>query len=127
MPSKLRVLCIHGFGQAGQAFRAKTGGLRSESKKLADWHFADAPHLLTQEALAQRRAETGRPDMGSETDPCNQMPRAWWSSEGSLEDSIVSLQQLWEVNPVHLDAADEPCRWRDRSMECSGSRKGPVW
>ena len=29
---KLRVLCLHGYGQAGQALRAKTGALRSESK-----------------------------------------------------------------------------------------------
>ena len=49
---KLRVLCLHGYGQAGQALRAKTGALRLESKKLVEWTFAEAPHILTADELA---------------------------------------------------------------------------
>ena len=68
------MLCLHGYGQAGQALRAKTGALRSESKKLAEWIFAEAPHVLSREELDRR----GFTHIGSADDPCEDAPRTWW-------------------------------------------------
>ena len=45
MANKLRVLCLHGYGQDGDAFRAKSGSCRKDSKKLAEFEFVTSPHL----------------------------------------------------------------------------------
>merc|ERR1712159_920343 len=101
---KLRLLCIHGYGQAGAAFRAKTGAVRSEVKKLAEFTFVDAPHIVTPEESEARRRQTGREAIGSETDPCQETPRSWWRfSEDStqydpvtFDDSISALHETFK-------------------------------
>ena len=43
---KVRVLCIHGFGQTALSFRKKTGSVRKAAKKVAEFEFLDAPHIV---------------------------------------------------------------------------------
>jgi len=98
--AKLRVLCLHGYGQAGQALRGKSGALRSESKKLAEWTFVDAPHVITAEQLEARREATGR-EIGGSGDPCDDLPRTWWNFSDvhhydhiSLDASIETIEEI---------------------------------
>ena len=41
---KLRVLCLHGFGQDKAKMRDKMGALRRVAKSSAEFVFCDAPH-----------------------------------------------------------------------------------
>jgi hypothetical protein len=43
----LRVLCLHGYAQNGELFRARTGALRKHLKATCEFTFVDAPHLAT--------------------------------------------------------------------------------
>eukprot|EP00656_Telonema_subtile_P049712 TRINITY_DN6244_c0_g1_i1.p1 TRINITY_DN6244_c0_g1~~TRINITY_DN6244_c0_g1_i1.p1 ORF type:complete len:231 (+),score=29.61 TRINITY_DN6244_c0_g1_i1:291-983(+) len=103
MPPTLRVLCLHGYAQSGSALRAKSGALRSDSKKLAAFVFSEAPHVLTAAALDARRKATGREEVpGPASDPCDDPPRTWYhfSTEQplcdreSLEHSVEALREL---------------------------------
>ncbi|KIH52439.1 hypothetical protein ANCDUO_17460 [Ancylostoma duodenale] len=40
---KLRILCLHGYRQNDVLFREKTGSLRKQFKKYADFEFVSAP------------------------------------------------------------------------------------
>ncbi len=85
------MLCIHGYGQTGHSLRLKSGGLRSESKKLCDWVFVDAPHLLSGELESAEngrtwwRRQNGAPDF-------NEYDRA------SLEASLETLHGVCEID-----------------------------
>ena len=78
--------------------------MRSGSKKIADFVFADAPHVLTSDEIERRREATGREAIGGETDPCADEPRTWWRfnrdsgqyDEDSIEKSIQMLAELCE-------------------------------
>ena len=97
--AKLRVLCLHGYAQAGPALRAKSGALRSESKKLCEWVFAEAPHVIRDEELLRWKEKTGL-DISSESDPCEEAPRTWWRfgpdgiDQESLETTVEHLKEL---------------------------------
>lgn len=43
---KLRILCLHGFRQNGETFKAKLAKLTEATKDIADYVFLDAPHTL---------------------------------------------------------------------------------
>eukprot|EP00088_Acartia_fossae_P064024 TRINITY_DN7858_c0_g1_i1.p1 TRINITY_DN7858_c0_g1~~TRINITY_DN7858_c0_g1_i1.p1 ORF type:complete len:399 (+),score=63.91 TRINITY_DN7858_c0_g1_i1:51-1199(+) len=43
---KLKILCLHGYRQSGQAFRTKTGSFRKATGKYADFSFITAPHQV---------------------------------------------------------------------------------
>ena len=91
---KLRVLCVHGYGQAGSSLRSKSGGLRSESKRLCEWTFVDAPHVLSDADESLEAAEHGR---------------TWWRwrsgplgakeyDRESLESSFEALRVVCETD-----------------------------
>ncbi|KAK6055689.1 hypothetical protein COOONC_06804 [Cooperia oncophora] len=41
--NRLRILCLHGYRQNDVLFREKTGSLRKQFKKYADFEFISAP------------------------------------------------------------------------------------
>ena len=41
---KLKVLCLHGFTQNAEAFRARTGSVRKNLKSRIEFVFLDGPH-----------------------------------------------------------------------------------
>uniref|UniRef100_A0A1I8PPQ5 Serine hydrolase domain-containing protein n=1 Tax=Stomoxys calcitrans TaxID=35570 RepID=A0A1I8PPQ5_STOCA len=41
---KVRVLCLHGYRQNGDAFKSKLGSFRKHVNKYAEFVFVDAPH-----------------------------------------------------------------------------------
>lgn len=41
---KARILCLHGYRQTGEIFRAKSGALRKALRHVADLVYIDAPH-----------------------------------------------------------------------------------
>lgn len=94
--AKLRVLCLHGYGQDGDAFRAKSGSCRKDSKKLVDFEFVTSPHHIVPGA----GPGAGHPDHKAEegADP----GRYWWdfNSEASqmngFEESVSFLAQIFE-------------------------------
>lgn len=51
--TRLRILCLHGYRQNDVLFREKTGGLRKQLKKYADFEFINAP-LLANVASEER-------------------------------------------------------------------------
>jgi hypothetical protein len=59
----LKILVLHGHGMTGEQMRSKLGFLRSETKKLVEWYFADGPVALSGQAvaatMAARRAAAG--------------------------------------------------------------------
>ena len=92
VPKKLRVLCIHGYGQHSQGFRQKSGALRRAGKKyVAEWDFVEA------KLDAPIREELNELDSGG---------KAWWlwnrSTENPIntgwEESIDQLVQRLEEN-----------------------------
>ncbi|EGD76602.1 hypothetical protein PTSG_07719 [Salpingoeca rosetta] len=48
---KLKILCLHGYRQSKDAFRAKTGSFRKGVKKFAEFVMFDAPHLIDPDAI----------------------------------------------------------------------------
>ncbi|XP_064648084.1 esterase OVCA2-like [Lineus longissimus] len=64
----LRILCIHGYRQSGQAFRERTGAFRKIVKKQADLVFINAPNIVP-------------PFENAEGDSVNAADqRGWWFS-----------------------------------------------
>lgn len=43
---RVRILCLHGFRQNADLFKAKLSKLVEETKDIADYVFLDAPHTL---------------------------------------------------------------------------------
>lgn len=41
---KLRVLCLHGYGQSAELFRNRTGSLRKGMKSRLEFIYVDGPH-----------------------------------------------------------------------------------
>ncbi|XP_032072223.1 esterase OVCA2 [Thamnophis elegans] len=64
---ELRLLCLHGYGQNAERFRARTGALRKALRGRARLLYLDAPHRLP---------DDGEPP-GAEGEP-----RAWWPEGG---------------------------------------------
>ena len=103
---KLKVLLLHGYAQSAVAFRSKTGSVRKESKKLADFVFAAAPHPLSAAQLAARRAATKRPASSSsarQIEADDEGVATWWHfdhaaqtyDEASLDASLDALETVF--------------------------------
>jgi dihydrofolate reductase len=106
MTRKLKVLLLHGYAQSAVAFRSKTGSVRKESKKLADFVFAAAPHPLSAAQLAARRAATKRPASSSsarQIEADDEGVATWWHfdhaaqtyDEASLDASLDALETVF--------------------------------
>jgi D-Tyr-tRNAtyr deacylase/predicted esterase len=95
MANKLRVLCLHGYGQDGDAFRAKSGSCRKDSKKLAEFEFVTSPQHIEPGA----GPGAGHPDHADDgSDP----GRFWWdfNSEANqmrgFDETVAFLAQVFE-------------------------------
>ncbi|XP_037948773.1 esterase GA18864 [Teleopsis dalmanni] len=64
---KLRVLCLHGYRQNGDAFKSKLGSFRKHVGKYADFVFIAAPHLAAALEMS--------PDNTQEDQ------RSWWANK----------------------------------------------
>ncbi|KAL3899160.1 MAG: hypothetical protein SGPRY_012693 [Prymnesium sp.] len=86
---KLKVLCLHGYGQNGQALREKSGSFRKPLKKSRfEMHYLNAPYGCTAEGESQDEADA---------DPER---RAWWRGSASYyagwEESLEYLELAWK-------------------------------
>jgi len=105
-PRKLRVLCLHGYAQSAQQFRQKTGSLRSESKKVAEWMFAAAPHALNAEQLQARREQTGRAVPEGQAAVPEEELFSWWRYDraddtydsATLDASVAALADIYQTD-----------------------------
>jgi predicted esterase len=70
-----RILCLHGYGQTAQSFRARTGSLR-KAMKWVDFDFVDAPHLASSFIKEQTPEQHQRAEA-----------RGWWNSADSEPSS----------------------------------------
>lgn len=52
MSQKLKILCLHGYAQNAEVFRAKTGSFRKLVHKWAQFNYVNAPHKLTPEDIS---------------------------------------------------------------------------
>lgn len=93
---KLRVLCLHGYGQDGDGFRAKSGSCRKDAKKLVDFEFVTSPHRIVPGTGPGAGHPDHKPDEG--VDP----GRYWWdfNSEASqmsgFDESVSFLANVFE-------------------------------
>ncbi|XP_013419337.1 esterase OVCA2-like [Lingula anatina] len=71
----LKILCIHGYRQNGQAFRERTGAFRKITKKYAELVFIDAPNSV--------------PPLEDAADGDTVDQRGWWFSR---EDDYFRAQ-----------------------------------
>jgi hypothetical protein len=75
MEGKLKVLCLHGFTQNAETFRAKTGSVRKSLKSKVDFVFVDAPHSAAGFFDDDDRGALGTTE-GNGEDAVG--PRSWW-------------------------------------------------
>ena len=88
---KARVLCLHGHGQDGGTFRARTGALRKALSSVAELTYADAPHVI-------------RDAQG------NVSGRAWWHIPCGTgrEESVEHLKSVLSHNVCILNYVYKP-------------------
>ena len=111
---KVRVLCLHGFTQNAEAFRAKTGSLRKKLKSIVDFVFVDAPHAAEGAfGVADERA------LGAADAAAGAGPRAWWLVGENTSPSA----------PSSRDASDDGAapRAETTAVRPSGSRAMRGW
>jgi len=111
---KVRVLCLHGFTQNAEAFRAKTGSLRKKLKSIVDFVFVDAPHAAEGAfGVADERA------LGAADAAAGAGPRAWWLVGENTSPSA----------PSSRDASDDGAapRAETTAVRPSGSREMRGW
>ena len=90
MEGKLKVLCLHGFTQNAETFRAKTGSVRKSLKSKVEFVFLDAPHSAAGFFDEADRSALGTTD-GADADPVG--PRAWWlMGENDAEDEAEATE-----------------------------------
>ncbi|KAK9830318.1 hypothetical protein WJX72_010963 [[Myrmecia] bisecta] len=88
---KLRILCLHGYLQNAETFRAKIGSVRKALKSRAEFFFVDAPHPVQIQDEQQVQAEGGTRDS----------PRAWWTwkdLEPGMRPSRAAHYDGWDVS-----------------------------
>ena len=85
--ARLRILCLHGYAQNGDFFRARTGALRKALK--ADFHFPTAPHPATAAFVDGSDADT------------RGTPTAWWNAAES--DKRPSTSAKYEGYAESID------------------------
>ena len=73
---KLKVLCLHGFTQNAEAFRARTGSVRKNLKSRIEFVFLDGPHSAEGAFPDADRASLGSADAPAGANDVG--PRAWW-------------------------------------------------
>jgi hypothetical protein len=94
---KLRVLCLHGYGQDGETFRAKSGSVRKDLKKFVEWTFVTSPHLIDPSAPTM----VGHPDHQPGVDGAPP-GRFWWDftvetrTMLGLDESIAFVTRVCE-------------------------------
>ncbi|XP_058019890.1 esterase OVCA2 [Ahaetulla prasina] len=89
---ELRLLCLHGYGQNAERFRARTGALRKALRGRARLLYLDAPHRLPAE-------EQPGPEGGG-----GGGPRGWWPEAAARPEPEAALRAvaaaLAELGPV---------------------------
>ncbi|KAE9415224.1 hypothetical protein Angca_005065, partial [Angiostrongylus cantonensis] len=73
---RLRILCLHGYRQNDMLFREKSGSLRKQLKKYADFEFVSAP--LSPNVVSEEREDV----------------RSWWFSR---EDDQFSSRDVCNI------------------------------
>ncbi|KAJ3333468.1 Ovarian cancer-associated protein 2 [Blyttiomyces sp. JEL0837] len=97
-PSKLRILCLHGYTQNEAAFRKRTAVLRKDLEPYADLIYVSAPYIvpMTEE---EGKADAIRYQSFLARD--ENAGRAWWlplpdrSDHIGYAESIEMMKQFW--------------------------------
>lgn len=95
--NRLKILCLHGWRQNGQVFRAKIKKMVKEFADIADFNFVTSPVEYKPEGDVLEATISAY-----ETVPVYTKQRAWWiSSEGNKiyqqnDISLAYLKQVWE-------------------------------
>ncbi|XP_047491263.1 esterase CG5412-like [Penaeus chinensis] len=82
--NRLRILCLHGYGQNANVFQEKLGGFRRFVKHLASFSFLSAPHPLDSPISVEKVEE-----------------RAWWLKKDEnemiiyrgFEESVLAIER----------------------------------
>ncbi|KAI8999786.1 serine hydrolase FSH [Gaertneriomyces semiglobifer] len=102
-PSKLRILCLHGYTQNASVYRRRTAVVAKDMKNIADFVYIDAPHILPKkQSSGEGETESNLRQSDDETQ------RAWWTADDShtvysgVDESISHVQKIWESSgPFH--------------------------
>lgn len=82
---KLKLLCIHGYRQNADTFRAKTGSLRKTLKRYIDTVYITAPNVVKPQ----------------EHDESFEDQRGWWFS---TRDESFNAKEISDVDPGFQDS-----------------------
>jgi predicted esterase len=95
LESRLKVLCLHGYRQNGDALKSKLGSFRKFVKRYADFVFVTAPH----------QAPALKPDDADDPEQ-----KSWWFNKDDgtfkgtnkdgpavgFEDSLKLVEKIWK-------------------------------
>ena len=105
-PSKLRILCMHGFNNNKETFEFMTSSFREKYAHLADFVFAEGPYIINEERTPPEAALISRGFKGPF--------RAWFSfincvlEEINSDDDVpTSLQYGTAEEEQHENPNDE--------------------
>ncbi|KAH8383047.1 hypothetical protein KR009_006510 [Drosophila setifemur] len=93
---KVRVLCLHGYRQNGDAFKNKLGSFRKFASKYAEFVFISAPHVAA--------------PLESSAEPVPEQ-RSWWANKDDgtfkgtnkggpafgFQESLRSVEEAWRT------------------------------
>ncbi|KAJ3168581.1 Ovarian cancer-associated protein 2 [Geranomyces variabilis] len=86
---RLRILCLHGYTQNKDVFRARIAVIRKDLKHVADFDFISAPHIVSPDQI---------PGPVEATD--GDGPRSWWNptaTPSGLDASLSLISQTWST------------------------------
>ncbi len=93
---KAKILCLHGYLQNAETFRAKTGALRKGLKSKAEFVFVEAPYdaqiasadlLKAAGGVQKEQDEEGEGE--EEGKPQQQQGKSWWNWTDTTEDGSL--------------------------------------
>ncbi|PIA14363.1 hypothetical protein COEREDRAFT_65743, partial [Coemansia reversa NRRL 1564] len=104
MTGLLRVLCLHGYMQNAQGFRARTGAFRKLMKNKLELVYVTAPHKAT---AVQPEPVADGTQADYEIERFDKEAAAWWNetSDNVWNDIRISAQflvkEITEKGPFH--------------------------
>lgn len=106
---KLRFLCLHGYRQNGDSFKAKIGSFRKSIARYAEFVFVSAPHVAPSDEAAQASSAGCPPNRTAEL--------SWWFNKADgtfagknrsgpadgFEESVKLVENVWKgpQGPFH--------------------------
>ena len=116
---KARILCLHGYGQNADFFRARTGALRKALKSSCDFTFLDGTFEARASFLGDADGERGAALGWWEWEEGG-VPRRVWGCWGGLNSKRTTSPQTIQDARARLHCRGG-CPQRDRPVRLASS------